>query len=999
MWPLNQSARAFLKLPGATSVAWAVFDAAWYRSRYAAATAHLADADPAAVLAFHLDTGQKLGHSPNLLFDETWHRRAYPGIAALVQAGQFESAFDAWCRGGCLERSPHWLFDEAYYRRRYPDLTDAALAERGLVNGYDHFLWRGTAEGRSGHPLFDPTIYAAQFDASQSAAVAADGPFWHCLRRLERGEPEVRTSAWFDPIWYLKHYPDVAEAIAAGTWRWALEHYLGNDTPARFDPVPGFSEPYYLARDPGVAAMVARREIRNGYVHFLRQGMRELLSPSEPIDLAWYAAQPVVRQDLEQGRAPDAFTHWLTIGQSRRLPTAPPLEEPVTEGQAKTLFRRRARNRSLLFARNPLNFETEGTPAVSVIMVVHNQFTLTLMALGSLRANYPGEIELILVDSGSTDETTSINRYVRGARLLRFDMNVGFLRGCNAALTLATADAVLYLNNDIELAPGAIDAALRRLAGDAKVGAVGGMVIRTHDVLQEAGNIVWSDGTTQGYLRNESPLAPEANFVRDVDFCSGVFLMARRSLLQELEGFDEDYAPAYYEDADLCIRITQAGYRVVYDPAVALHHLEYGSATSSRASEAEIGRAREVFVRKHAGYLVTRHGRNDNKILFARLADTTRKRVLFVEDTVPLRIIGSGFVRSNDIVHVMASLGYGVTVYPLNGSRFDPASVYADLPDTVEVIHNRSLEQFQSFVMDRQGYYDAIWIARTHNVDNIRPWLEKAMEGEGRKPRIVLDTEAIAAVRDAQLAALEGRSFDLDTAIRRELRNGAFCQNVIAVTPVEAEMLRDLGFSDVAVIGHMRTLQPTKLPFARRAGMLFVGAMHRMDSPNYDSLCWFVDEVLPLVEKELGWQTRLTVAGYTGADVNLSRFQKHPRITLRGPVSRLEPLYDRHRVFIAPTRIAAGTPYKVYEAASYGLPVVATEVLGRQLGWDSGQDILTAPSTDPEAFARHIVAVHQDEALRQRLRDAALERLRSENSRENYAAAITGVLGPARAEE
>jgi len=63
----------------------------------------------------------------------------------------------------------------------------------------------------------------------------------------------------------------------------------------------------------------------------------------------------------------------------------------------------------------------------------------------------------------------------------------------------------------------------------------------------------------------------------------------------------------------------------------------------------------------------------------------------------------------------------------------------------------------------------------------------------------------------------------------------------------------------------------------------------------------------------------------------LDRFRDHPRVTLRGPVTDLTPLYDSHRVFVAPTRFAAGVPYKVHEAASFGLPVVATDLLRRQL--------------------------------------------------------------------
>ena len=132
-------------------------------------------------------------------------------------------------------------------------------------------------------------------------------------------------------------------------------------------------------------------------------------------------------------------------------------------------------------------------------MVLHNQFEFTMQALSSLRQNWPGPIELVLVNSGSSDETRFIDRYVRGASLLRFDVNLGFVRGCNAGLTRVTSDAVLLLNNDVELAPGAIAAALRRLGSDPLIGIVGGKIIRTHGRLQEAGCILWRDGASLGY--------------------------------------------------------------------------------------------------------------------------------------------------------------------------------------------------------------------------------------------------------------------------------------------------------------------------------------------------------------------------------------------------------------------------------------------------------------------------------------------------------------------
>jgi glycosyltransferase involved in cell wall biosynthesis len=347
-------------------------------------------------------------------------------------------------------------------------------------------------------------------------------------------------------------------------------------------------------------------------------------------------------------------------------------------------------------------------------------------------------------------------------------------------------------------------------------------------------------------------------------------------------------------------------------------------------------------------------------------------------------------------VRAMAGLGYQVTLYPINGCRFDPAAVHADMPDSVEVMYRSSLEQFPAFMVRRLDYFHAIWVARTHNLAAVRNALARAAGESGARPPIILDTEAVVATREALRAAIEGRDFDLDEALGRELAGAEECRAIVATNKAEAALLRERGFADVSVIGHALPVRRTPRPFAERAGMLFVGAMHLPDSPNYDSLCWFVDEVLPLIGRKLGWRTRLTVVGYTGPGIQLDRFRDHPQITLRGAVTDLEPLYDSHLVFAAPTRIAAGTPYKVHEAASFGLPVVATNLLRRQLGWEDGLNLLSAEVTDPAGFAERLIAVQSDETLWTILREAALQRIHAENNPDEYAAAISAVLDPPR---
>ena len=992
---IDLPARDLLKLGFQTAIAWAVFDPIWYLETYPDIAAALPDNQPATVLAWHLEHGQKLGHAPNMFFDETWHRHMYPQVDAMVRKGQVESAFDAYCRGG-QARAPHWLFDEHHYRSRYPDLSDEVLQTNKLINGYDHFLRHGAKEGRIGHPFFDPKFMLSALEQPIAAQAQARGPFHYYLGRIRLPAAEVRTTPYFDPAWYLRQYPHTAEEVEAGRWRCALHHYLCNRTPTEFDPLSEFSERFYLARNSSVANFVRRGERRNGYAHYLAYGAEELRAPCETIDLRWYASQPQVSDDLAQGKAAHAFEHWLLIGRQQGLLSVPPPEERLTEGQARTLFRRKAQILAPLLGRAPLDFTTIGKPAVSVVMVMHDRLAQTLAALASLRANLPGDIELVLVDSGSTDDTRHIARYVRGAQLLRFDSNIGPLRGANAALTCVSADAVLFLHNDVELLPAAVAAALRCLDRDPGIGAVGGKIITANGLLHEAGGMIRHDGTIQAYQRGASPLLPEANFSRDVDYCSRVFMLVRTALLQQLEGFDDDYAPGFYEDVDLCVRIRQSGFRVGYDPAVAIYHMVDSGVPSMAQGEAEVARQRLVFCRKHEVWLQQNTTADRPPPVAARHAGPPVQRVLFIEDMLPLRWLGSGFVRSNDLIRTMAAMGYGVTVYPVAANRFELATVYADLPDTVEVMHDRGFDALRDFLQRRTGYYQTIWIARTHNLDRVRPILQRALSDDAPRPRIVLDTEAVAALRQVEKTALAGEpAIDLDAAIRREFANAEFCQKIVAVTAAEAQMLRDIGCHDVTVIGHKRTLRAMPRPFDARAGMLFVGAMHQQDSPNYDSLCWFVDAVLPLIEAELQWETRLSVVGYTAPEVVLERFREQSRVTLRGALAETEQLYDSHRLFVAPTRIAAGAPYKVHEAASFGLPVVATDLLARHLGWEDGRDLLAAPATDPALFAHQVVRLYRDPALWQSLRDAALERLRRENDATGYAAAIESVLGPA----
>ena len=991
----DSAARLAQERPGWRHPAWAVFDAAWYLARYPEAEAYC-QGDAGAALGYYLELGVQLGHSPSPLFDEAFYLAENPDVAELVKIGKYRSGFDHFCQHGHRLLSPHWLFDDGFYARIHEDMSLENLDQHNFNGRYDHYLRAGQYELRAGHYIFDAAFYRLRaIEAGMAAGLDERGPYAHFLYSLRPGAPELRPSVYFEPHWYLENAPGSKSAIARQDFGSGLEHYLRNATPELFDPVPQFSEAYYRAAYRDVAHAIEIGTYRNGYQHFIQFGAYELRSPRPEIDLVYYRdANDRVRDDLRAGAVRDAFAHLRLIGLPQGFAHAAPDAVPLTtEPLAKELFVRRARDGLAFLARRKIDFSVDA-PEISVVMVLFNQFELTMQALASLRDNFAGGIQLILIDNASSDDTRQIGAYVTGAKILRLKENAGYLQAANRGLGFATAPALLYLNNDLQLHHGAIGAALERLWREENIGAVCGKVIRTHGALQEAGSIIWRDASTAGYLRDAPALEPGANFVRDVDYGSAVFLMCRTALVQRLGGYDEDFAPAYYEDSDLCVRLHKAGYRTVYDPAVAVTHLEYGSAENSDAAMAMMRRGQKIFERKHRDFLQAKFDADIKNPVFARAAGQPARRVLFIEDTVPLRQLGSGFVRANDIVGAIVDAGCEVSVLPVNGAPYSIQSLLGGLPETVEVLHDLSIDLLENFLHERRGFYDLIWISRTHNFTRVRPKFEAAGVFADRVP-IVLDTEAVVTVRDAAFAIIRGgahKNFNFDAALRDEFAGTEICRHVTAVSVLEADLLSSLGLRSVSMIGTRREPRLTEENFASRAGLLFVASIHQPDSPNLDSLTWYADEILPALEREMDNPPVLNFCGYVAPRINLSTFENDSRIKIHGPAADLTPFYASNRVFIAPTRFAAGTPYKIYEAASHGLPCVATDLLARQLGWLPGAELLIAPVYDARRFAAQIALLYRTETLWTKLRQQAAARLAAENSAAAFQQSVSRVL-------
>ncbi len=224
-------------------------------------------------------------------------------------------------------------------------------------------------------------------------------------------------------------------------------------------------------------------------------------------------------------------------------------------------------------------------PTASIVIPVFNNVDFTQQCLERLQATVAREfdyVQIIVVDDASTDTTSAfLERWAeRDDRhhVLSNSENRGFVFSCNRGAEIASGDTLVFLNNDTLPMPGWLQPLLALLRDSPDAGVVGGKLLYPDGRLQEAGGVVFSDGSACNFGKGLPAGAPLGSFLREVDYCSGAMLATPRGLFSDLGGFDTRFAPGYYEDTDYCFRVRASGYRVYYQPESVVVHFEGASA-------------------------------------------------------------------------------------------------------------------------------------------------------------------------------------------------------------------------------------------------------------------------------------------------------------------------------------------------------------------------------------------------------------------------------------
>ena len=633
----------------------------------------------------------------------------------------------------------------------------------------------------------------------------------------------------------------------------------------------------------------------------------------------------------------------------------------------------------------PLEFIQVDKPAATIVVPVHGNALLTYTCLKSVHGNTPaGSCEIIVIDDASPEPMEAALSQIKGVRFVRNDANLGFVGSCNRAATLARGDVLVFLNNDTIVTPGWLEALTGLLRKRSDAGLVGAKLLYPDGRLQEAGGLVWRDGSAWNFGRGDDPDRPEYNYVRQVDYCSGACLAIHRALFEQLGGFDSRFAPAYYEDTDLAFAVRAAGFKVYYQPSATIVHFEGGTAGTDLLSGPKRYQVvnQSAFLSKWQDALA--HHRPNGVAPWLERDRWAKYRVLVIDACMLTPDRDSGSLRMHEMLDIFVSLGCKVTFIADNLEHRQP---YVTLlqQSGVEVQFHPYVRSIAEFLGNHGTEFDLVLMSRHYiaakHLDTVRELAPDALA--------VFDTVDLHFLRAERLAELGGGAVArLATRTTRdeELALMRKAEVTLVVSHVEQELLERIEpRARVMVLSNIHEPQGEGKPFEEREGLVFVGGFRH--PPNVDAMLWYAAEILPLLRKRLPGVKTYVVGGDASPTL---RALGDDDFVFTGYVPDITPYLSGCRLSIAPLRYGAGVKGKVNQAMSHGLPVIATTPSIEGMHLTPGVDVLVGDSA--EAFADAVARAYADRELWHALADGGRENVRTHFSREAALRAITRLL-------
>lgn len=641
-------------------------------------------------------------------------------------------------------------------------------------------------------------------------------------------------------------------------------------------------------------------------------------------------------------------------------------------------------------AYHPLNFPWPEQPVVSIIIPAHNEYIYTFNCLKSILENTQDvAYEIILVDDCSNDESNELLQLMTGIEVITNNQQQGFVLSCNLGAAQARGKFLLFLNNDCLVTRGWLQSILELFAVDDQVGLVGAKLIYPDGTLQEAGGIVWRDGSAWNFGRGDTSDKPEYNYVRQVDYCSGACLAVSKGLFQALGGFDQDYAPAYFEDVDLAFKVKSRGLKVLYQPAAEVVHFEGVSTQKKMASGLKGYQVlhQERFYAKWKQMLQAHRSNGSSPSL--EKDRHFRYRMLVLDKVMLTPDQDSGSLRMFNLLQELIKLEVKVVFATMYLEARQPYRHMLQ-QQGVEVIYPPHFYTVEQYLQLHGRDFDLIMMSRSDVAEFFMDMVQK----QAPHALVIFDTVDLHFLREERMAQVHNSRSMARLAAQRKKTELALMQKsdiVLVVSAYEKELLKnECPDKKVEIISNIHDTYCRDKDFHEREGILFIGGFQH--PPNTDAVLYLVQEILPLINEPLG-EVKAYIIG-SNPPQSLYKLSSE-KIIVTGYVQDIAEYFNKVRLSVAPLRYGAGVKGKINLSMAYGVPVVASSVAVEGMYLEHGQNVMLGD--DPRDFAQSLVQLYQDPILWEKISSNGLQNIEQHFSRSVARQAISNILQGRRA--
>ncbi len=601
-------------------------------------------------------------------------------------------------------------------------------------------------------------------------------------------------------------------------------------------------------------------------------------------------------------------------------------------------------------------------PVISILAL--NNLDLTRQCIESIFENTEDDYRICVFNQGSDDGT---REYLDGLGdridAVHSPKNVGFVVGNNKVMERYPECDIVLLNNDTVVKRGWLNALRECAYSDPAVGIVGAKLVYPSGPLQEAGGEIFADGSGRNIGKFDDPGRYIYNVRIDVDYCSGACLYLKREVLDQIGYLDEVFSPAYWEDTDICFRARAAGFRVMYEPAAEVVHLEGATAGSpeKRTLSAQLQEKNKPIFMKRWRNELKKHRKN----VFEVRSHGGKQKILIIQPFLPMYDRAAGekrwfhtlkiLTKYYDVVFLARNgagqLKYinevekmGVTVFHTDQSRL--RHMDCDLKGPIWIDFPLLLESndFKAIIVGFYHVAHQYWRdIRRHSPHSI----------------LIIDSFDLCYVRQRRKALLSGDPRELwEAEETRRLELAMYRRADMVLTVTEKDRATLLEEAPDLNVGISTDIHPVAggAHEAERRDIVFVGNFNH--DPNEDAVVYFMEEIWPKVKQRLP-DLRFYIVGNAPTEAVQSYVSDDVIVT--GFVPEVIPYLLKAKAFVVPLRYGAGLKGKIGEALSCGIPVVTTSIGAEGMGLVHERSALIAD--EPDKFAEMVAEACSDRVL------------------------------------